>query len=543
MNKMPPEASAISTGAPPVALFQGYDSFMSAGRSTAVAGTSQPSGAKAESYYQVCYDYESLQETLNVSSSVSASFGFGSVDAKADFINSLNVTNTSVTIIVYTNILTDAQTVTSVKLTGAPPTDINAFFQAYGDSYLNSLVTGAEYAAAYVFYAQSIEQQRVIQTQLKASGISESGSLSAELQTSLTTAQQNVTTRQSLRQFMSGFKNPIFPPENQIVNFALNFGAKTPDAPAIVSYDTTGYEHVPDMPAAKFAPVIANRDLYDGIGSQPGLADDYATLSAVKNAVLAIDDVYDTYGYTGDTKLTANYAIVEADIKTLDTLFNEIDRDPTLPHTAPSLPALALGTPALNIVLNLQGPWGGAGGDPFDDGVSQSSVSNSMMLAKFSMRGGSWVDQIAYAYAADSGETSFVHGGNGGSQSRTMTLQTGEQVKSISGFYGRFVNQITLTTSFGNMFTWPPSPDGAPNSFSWTQQGSTYFLAFAGRSGEFLDSLSLLTVTFAEARWVTYLEVPKPFVAEGRLRISATAEERARRQRERRKPIEPRMHV
>src|SRR3954454_21110110 len=203
-------APLSATDAPPVAMFQGYDTFMSAGRSTAVQGTSGSSGATAETYYQVCYDYDTLQTTLNVSSSVSASFGFGSLDAKAEFIDSLSITNTSVTIIVYTNILINSLTATNVELVDAPPTDINAFFQVYGDSYLSSVVTGAEYAAAYVFYSQSIEQQRQITSTLSANGITASGSLTASLQTSLNEVQEQVTTRQSLRQFMSGFTNPVF---------------------------------------------------------------------------------------------------------------------------------------------------------------------------------------------------------------------------------------------------------------------------------------------------------------------------------------------
>ncbi|HEX4496329.1 MAG TPA: jacalin-like lectin [Thermoanaerobaculia bacterium] len=526
-----------ATDAPPVALFQGYDTFMSAGRSTAVKGTSESGGATAETYYQVCYDYDMLQTTLNVSSSVSASFGFGSVDAKAEFIESLSITTTSVTIIVYTNILSSSLTATNVELADAAPTDINAFFQVYGDSYLNSVVIGAEYAAAYVFYSQSIEQQRQITSTLAANGISASGSLNASLQTSLNEVQQQVTTRQSLRQFMSGFTNPIFPTSDQIINFALSFGAQTPNSPAVIDYQVTGYEHVPGM--APFTSVVTTRTLYNGVGSQDGLADDYATLSAVKNAVLALQDIYVTYGYTGDVTLSTNSALVQQDIKTLDTLFHEMDLDPTLTYSAPSLPALALGTPELSVINHIQGPWGGNGGEPFGQ-VTEASVSESLVVSKLSLRGDRWVDQLAYTYQSDAGTVSYTQGGNGGDQSATLQLQSGERLASISGWYGTYVNQITIETSYGNSFTWPSSPDQTTGTFSWKAQESTVFLGFAGRSGRYLDALSLVTATFAAARWVAYDgDAKQQLLAASRLEISATAVERERRQRERRLPAAP----
>jgi hypothetical protein len=534
----PLAASLADTDAPPVKLFQGYDTFMSAGRSTAVAGESQSGGATAETYYQVCYDYETLQSTLNVSSSVSASFGFGSVDAKAEFIESLNISNTSVTIIVYTNILISSETATDVQLIGEPPEDINAFFQVYGDSFLNSVVTGAEYAAAYVFYSQSIEQQQSISSTLAANGITTSGSLSASLQTDLNTVQEQVTTRQSLRQFMSGFTNPVFPPSDEIINFALSFGSQTPNAPAVIDYQVTGYEHVPDMPSS-FDSVVATRTLYNGVGSQEGLADDFATLSAVKNAVLALEDIYSTYGYTGDSTLATNYAQVQADIKTLDTLFYDMDLDPTKTYSDPDLPALALGTPELNAFLGYHGPYGGTGGDPFRQ-VTDGSPGESLLLSAVSLRGDRWVDQLEDTYTSDGGTVSYKQGGTGGKQSTTLQLQSGESLLSISGTYGSYVNQITIKTSFGQSFTWPPSPDSAPYSFSWTAEGSTVFLGFGGRSGKYLDAIEIVSVELKAAKWVPYDGEAKQLLAEAsRRQLDAAAEERLRRQRERRWPATP----
>src|SRR5437016_5093391 len=69
-------APSVALGTAPVALFQGYDSFMSAARSTAVTGQQVSAGAVAQTYYQTCTDIESVSTALNISGSMSASFGF-----------------------------------------------------------------------------------------------------------------------------------------------------------------------------------------------------------------------------------------------------------------------------------------------------------------------------------------------------------------------------------------------------------------------------------------------------------------------------------
>jgi hypothetical protein len=501
-------ASASSSRIPPVALFQGFDTFTSAGLSTTVEGESQSGGAFAQTYYQVCHDVSSLRRALNVSGSVSASFGFGSVDAKSSFVDSLNITNTSITIVVYTNIVSSAQTKTNVRFIDGPPADIRAFCRSYGDSYVAQIVTGAEYAAAYVFYSESIEQRREITATLNAKGISTGGSLTASLQTTLTEVRSQVSTRKALRQFMSGFRNPVFPDEQGIITTALNFGSRTPDAPAVISYDTEGYERVPAMPMVPFSPVVATRTLYNGIGAQNGLAADYAQLSANRNSVAAIKTVHGTYGYTGDTALADGERTIRGDIALLDLLFDEMSVDPTKTYTRPALEGFKLGEPSLNVILRLEGPYGGHTGVPFRQ-VNESSVAESSVLASFSAAGGGWMDRITFAYRSAQGTAEYRQGGHKGVPSPVLLLQTSERVIMISGTYGGYVNSIRIVTSLGNTFAWPPTPQAAPSTFSWKAQGSTVFLGFAGRSGGYLDQLSLVTATFQPARWAPSLHDTK----------------------------------
>jgi hypothetical protein len=53
-------------------LFQGYDTFANAGRSTAVSGTSASADTANQCGYTVCETFEKVLKTLNVSCSVSA---------------------------------------------------------------------------------------------------------------------------------------------------------------------------------------------------------------------------------------------------------------------------------------------------------------------------------------------------------------------------------------------------------------------------------------------------------------------------------------
>jgi hypothetical protein len=493
-------ASASSSRIPPVKLFQGYDTFTSSGLSTAVEGESEPDGAFAQTYYQVCHDVSSLRRALNVSGSVTASFGFGSVDLKSSFVESLAITNTSITIVVYTNIVSSVDTRTNVRFINGPPTDMRAFCRAYGDSYVARIITGAEYAAAYVFYSESIEQRREITATLRANGISSGGSLSASLQASLTEVRSKVSTRTALRQFMSGFRNPVFPLEHGIIDQALEFGEKTPDAATVISYDVAGYERVPGMPEVPFSPVVATRALYNSIGAQNGLAGDYAQLSANSNSVAAIRAVHRTYRYTGDAALADGERTILRDIAQLDVLFDQMSADPTRTYTRPVLDGLQLGEPSLNVILRLEGPHGGHTGVPFRQ-VYEGAVAESSVLESFSAAGGGWLDRITFAYKSLQGTAEYSQGGNKGVPSPIFRLQTAERVAMISGTFGGYVNSIRIVTSFGNTFAWPPTPQAAPGTFSWKAEGTNVFVGFAGRSGGYLDQLSLVTATFHPSRW------------------------------------------
>lgn len=478
----------------PTQLFLGYDTIESTTRSTAVGGQTAPGGAVAQAQYTICTSVETLSTALEISASVSASFGFGSVDAKSSFMQKLNVTTTSVSVVVYASRATRNLSST-VAFSETPPADPDAFFSAYGDSWVSEVCVGGEYIAVYTFYSQSKDEQTKVTAELNASGVGASGSFDAKTQFALESACSSIETRQSLKQYMSGYASLPFPSSDNIITFAENFGSPPPDSPVVISFDTTGYEHVADVPSG-FAPIVATRALFTGAGSQPGLADQYARLQAVRDAVTQVEAVYDFYGYTGDTTLGTNAAAVLADVNTLTDLFNEMETKPSVTYTAPPLPSLTLGTPTLSVVVNSSRLGGADGGDPFAD-VVPWAVELLIGISAVALRGGAWIDALITNY----GSESIQHGQGGGDLSSTLVMGEGERIISIWGTAGDYVNQINFKTNLGNTLTWPPGPDGADPMNSWAASDATALLGFTGRAGEYLDQLGVVVATFSPATW------------------------------------------
>src|SRR5262249_25049933 len=162
-------------------------------------------------------------------------------------------------------------------------------------------------------------------------------------------------------------------------------GLGTPNAPVVMSFVSTGYEHVQAVTnnnsdfSKGFSMIMTNRDLFLGIPIPPGLPGDLATLSVVNNQIQSIDQVYQTYGYTGDPQLSANASQVTSDINSLSFLINEIDTDPTQSYSAQSYVSLSYGSPQLNFDLTTSPAWGGGGGVEFAD-ITDESIGGAYIL-------------------------------------------------------------------------------------------------------------------------------------------------------------------
>ena len=316
---------------PPTGLYQGYDSFLGQVRDVAISGTSNQVNAQSTILVSVCTDTDSVTEALNISGGLSGSFSDVSFAAKASWAESLSLTSTSVAVIVHSVIITGETQANSYALSITPPSDVQGFFADYGDSFVSEIVLGGEYYAAFVFDSVTVGQQQQIQVQVSGSG----GPLSASLSTTINTASTSTQTSLRTSQQMLGVSTPSFPnaDPDSIVTFALSFGSQSINAPTVLCYAVTGYEHVASVPAG-FQSVVSNRNLLGTASSTP-FVQASATLSSLSSQVATIQQMYSAYGYSGDTLFAANAAQVSQDVTALNQLITSIEANATGTYTAP----------------------------------------------------------------------------------------------------------------------------------------------------------------------------------------------------------------
>lgn len=491
------EAAGLATA--PGVLFQGYDTFSGKTRSAAVKGKANTSGGRIRCDYTVCTSTDSLLKSVNVSTDVAASFGVGSVEAKAEYVNRLETTSTSVIVTVYANVILGTTAFETVELGPdvEPPgsDDLNDFYHHYGDSWISAVTLGGEYIASYVFYSQSVEEQTRVVAALKAKGVSGSGQVSVAAQTAVEDVTKSETMRTAFKQEVFGFSNLNLPKPDQLVEFALGFSTRKPDAPTLVEFETTGYEHVRGMSKEVWGPIRDTRSMFTSDLARPGLAADVVAITELGRQIKWLREVYGTYGYSGDTELLARNEQVKADRATLGKLIDEIRRDPTRKYETPKLESLGYGVPALKVSTPAAPvEWGRQGGDRFDD-VTRQMILDQQALTVVTLVGARLVDRIISAF----GPKTVQHGGGGGQPVTPLRLQPGEFITVVKGRAGKYVDNLSLSTSEGQTVTC--GRDGG-DPFEWTVPAESVVVGFAGRSGAYIDRIGPMICTFKPAVWV-----------------------------------------
>ena len=328
----------------PTELFQPFDSFSGNALTnvSAIDGTAGPTTTgESSSYVSICTDTDSVTKALDVSGSLSDGGVDASVSAKADWTSSLSITSTSVVVIVHCVVQTGltqgmASGLTS-QASSALAGSVQSFYKTYGDSWVNQIVTGAEYYAAFIFDSTTVDQQNEIKTQLSGS----SGTLSTQLSTTLTKTSSSTKTTLRVSQQMLGASNLSFPNDDpdDMVDFAYNFPSKTFNAPEIIAFSTTGYESVSGVTG--FDAVAKNR----GLLGDTTFIDASAALEALSSQVKTIQAMYDGYGYTGDSEFATRKAQIKTDLSNLNTLISHITANVAGTYSSLQLPSLKYGTP------------------------------------------------------------------------------------------------------------------------------------------------------------------------------------------------------
>ena len=347
-------SAATATLTPPSALFQGYDTFRDCGRNTAIEGTSTQTGGMAVCSYTTCQTMSDVTQLLQIHGELSASAVFGSVEMKADYVQNLHLTENSLIIVIYANTIGATTSFTDTQLkAGLVLDNANEFYQAYGDQFVTSITMGAEFIATYSFYCQTRDEQKSLVTSLEANGVGVGGSVSASLTTAISKVSSEQNIRTNYKSTILGINSVPLPSPEQMIDFALSFSAQDPNPGVVIGFETQGYEHVPGMPDW-FKPVVPVRQAFIGApGLGGGFGADLETLINLNNQIGYIRQLYNVYGYKGDTELVARQQEIDTDQNALATVLNTIATvDVTVLPSIPSTPSLAYGVPQMAFSLS-----------------------------------------------------------------------------------------------------------------------------------------------------------------------------------------------
>lgn len=484
----------------PVELFQGFDTFAGTARDTVLTGSSREKDSVQRFDYNFCETIESLYNALSISTEVAADFGFGSVDAKTDYVHSLQTTSTSLVIAIYASNVTGTTEYTSAMLKPGieSPADakrLNDFYQYHGDSFVSSITKGGEYIATYTFYCQSTEERTSLVASLHAEGIAESGKMTADVKTTIENVEKKEQVQKVFKEALFGFSGLARPGPDHFVEFARDIGLHTPGN-HVIDYNTTGYEHVQGMAGQVWDPILDNRLRFTSSLTRGGVNAVAAAILGLQNQIEWLQGIYETYGYAEGIKdLNAKLGTVQGDIDNLTKVIEEIQRDPARSFNVPDLKTLSWGVPVLNFVgPDLPASWGGQGGDEFKD-VGRKGILAGQKPKTISLNGDQVVDGFMCVYTH--GPT-VRHGAFKGGDVPPLELGEGEFVTTLNGGADRYVGELQVITSKKQETRIGKQPY-AP--FDWQVPDGSVMVGFAGRSTGYLDRIGPLICTFQPTTW------------------------------------------
>lgn len=503
----------------------GYNTFTGGACASALLispGQTSPGTATSSMTAQVCTSYESVCTALGISASFSVASMF---QENPTATSHLDMTTTSVAVV----IRAASSTPTTLTATPSPAegmqapttaTEVNSFFQQYGDSYVSSLELGGVYVAIYVFHCQSTPEQQSLQSSLAALN----GSLGSSTSTVLSSALTNPTTNWTCHQYVSGAAGSNLPsPQDTaaLITFALAFPASAAQAtPAVISFTTTGYEQLPSFqtPAtqAAFAQVIANRNTFTQT-----IAPTVVALVGVQNQIGSILNVYDTYGGFDDSVLIANGRTIVSSIQLMKKWVDAIDQNPTVnPENAADVAqintALGYGSPTLSYQMSSAQSLGAAGGVPFMDicaspvvpaypsAPAPIPIMQLPVLVSVQLYGSTTIAVMQCQYVTKSPPQlhTFKHGTtqSSGGWGPALNLQSGEFIVAIGGSTSSHLHQLSFMTNYGQNVTFPPGSVGVV-PFQWFVPNGSTLVGFQGHSSWDLHQLIPILITFQPATW------------------------------------------
>lgn len=485
-------------------LFNGYDSIANGMlNASAVSGGSEHGGGRSVVNIRVCESVSELAKALEIDGSLSISFLKAvNVTAKMKFMQKLNATARSVSIVVYASHESGTWTARNVRLADgikAPASDEEAadFVAVYGDSYVSAATQGGEYYAVYTFHTETQTEQKELTASLKAKGVYSGVTAKVDVQTRLTDFLKQTSTNWTFDQEITGLANPVLPDQDKLIEYALAFPSKTLDSEVTTGFKVAGYETVPGINRRKFARIVENREHFLG---EDGILHSFARLTGLQNQIAWLKRIYARYNYAGDTALPAFEKQVKDDLGKINKQVSAYKRDPAADFDKPDLPSLDKGEPVLTYAAGQPESFGGEGGGPFDFMSPGEALRNQVKVISLRFaQDGAVIRRLQIGYASDRAEWKNEQGKDG-IWKEIFYLEDGQ-------FPSRFkirtddkcVVRIEVISSDGRS-TWCGHDSGTERD--WKVPDGAVLLGFAGRSGLALDQLKMIYATLKPARYV-----------------------------------------
>jgi len=492
-------------GDTPSKIFSGYDSVGSGMlTSSAVEGKYSDSGGRQTAYVRVCESVSEVADALEIDGSLSISYLKAvNVTAKMKFMKSLNVTEKSVSIVVYATVETGTWAVKDVALKEGikpPANDKEAanFVRAYGDSFIKEATQGGEYYAVYTFRTTSQKEQSSLVGSLKAEGLFGGMTAKAEVQAKITNFVSKTSVDWTLKQEMTGITGLSLPGEDKLIQFALDFSSKTMNKPVTTGFAIEYYEKLPNF-GDGFRKVTENRRHFLG---DRGLLASMGRLRGVEHQIRRLKDIYACYKFE-DSDLDSLKKKVATDLATVEGQVDAWRDNPTGNFAKPQLPSLDVGEPVLDFAAGQPASFGQEGGNTFDFMSVGDAFRNRVRIASIRLADGTWegfhvIRRIEVEYASEKGRWMKVHG-EGGNSREKFSLEDGQFPSLLRIRYGKFVDAIEVHLDDGRSTS---AGGGGGALADWRPGPGAVVLGFAGRAGAALDQIKIIHGALKKARYV-----------------------------------------
>lgn len=494
-------------GDTPEKLFSGYDSIDKGMlNESAVTGDLERGGGRSVVKIRVCESLSELANALEIDSSLSVSYlKVANVTAKMKFMQKLNATARSISIVVYSSHESVTWTAKGVKLAqgvNAPANDDEAadFVDIYGDSYVSSATQGGEYYAVYTFHTETMTEQKELTASLKAKGIYTGVTAEAEVQTKLSSFLKTTSTSWTFDQEITGHANPKLPNQDELVKFAIDFPSKDLTSPVTTGFKVSGYEGVPGIGRRKFGKIVENRDYFLG---EDGVLFSFARLRGIGNQIAWLKRIYATYNYTGDNELLDFERQVKEDVGKITKQITAYRRNPAADFEKPALPSLDKGEPVLDFAAGQPASFGSENGGTFDFMSVGDAFRNQVRIASIRLADGNWdryhvIKRIEIEYNSEKGRWAKSHG-DGGNSREKFALEDGQFPTLLKIRAAGVVDAIEVHLADGRS----TSAGGTGGNLSeWRPGPGAVVLGFAGRAGAALDQIKIIHGALKKARYV-----------------------------------------